>query len=239
MKTQTPSALLITLTFLYLLLCDTRAVLPPPDGGYPGGNTAEGQNALLNLTAGSFNTAVGWYSLFTNTIGTWNTAVGAGALVSNTTANNTAIGAAALLLNTTGYDNTANGVAALGLNTTGCCNTALGWEAGHDLTTGDNNIDIGYNVVGVGGESNTIRIGNTNIYATYIRGISGAISSGGLPVFVNSNDKLGTTTSSARFKQDIKPIGRASEAILALRPVSFRYKREIDPAGTSQFGLVA
>jgi predicted ribosome quality control (RQC) complex YloA/Tae2 family protein len=91
----------------------------------------------------------------------------------------------------------------------------------------------------VTGESNTIRIGNTDITDTFIRGISGATASGGAAVFVNGNGKLGTMTSSKRFKDEIKPMDRASEAILALRPVSFRYKKEIDPQRIPQFGLVA
>jgi hypothetical protein len=115
----------------------------------------------------------------------------------------------------------------------------LGRLAGANLDTGDNNIDIGYNVAGVAGESNTIRIGNTDITDTFIRGISGATASGGAAVFVNGNGKLGTMTSSARFKEEIKPMGDASELILALRPVSFRYKKEIDPARLPQFGLIA
>jgi Chaperone of endosialidase len=89
------------------------------------------------------------------------------------------------------------------------------------------------------GESNTIRIGNSDITATFIAGISGTTASGGAQVFVNSNGKLGTITSSARYKEDIKPMGKASEAILALNPVSFRYKKEIDPDGIPEFGLIA
>src|SRR6185312_12363282 len=133
----------------------------------------------------------------------------------------------------------ANGHAALFNNTSGSNNVAVGRLAGSNLDTGDNNIEIGYNVPGVAGESNTIRIGNTDITDTYIRGISGATAAGGVAVFVNGNGKLGTTTSSARFKDEIKPMGKSSEAILALRPVSFRYKKEIDPQGIPQFGLVA
>ena len=104
-----------------------KAVSPPPDGGYPGGNTAEGQNALFSLTTGGFNTAVGFYALFANTTGYFNTALGAGALDLNTTGTgNTASGAAALLLNTTGDGNTAVGASALILNFTGAGNTAVG-----------------------------------------------------------------------------------------------------------------
>ena len=72
------------------------AVSPPPDGGYPNFNTAEGQNALFNLTNGAANTAVGWFSLFSNADGSFNTATGAGALLFNTADQNTAVGAAAL-----------------------------------------------------------------------------------------------------------------------------------------------
>ena len=131
------------------------------------------------------------------------------------------------------------GNGALTGNATGNQNTALGWRAGFNLTTGDNNIDIGFGVEGIAGESNTIRIGNGITANTFIRGISGATAAGGAAVFVNSSGRLGTLTSSARFKDEIKPMGNASEAILALKPVSFRYKKDIDPQGLPQFGLVA
>jgi Chaperone of endosialidase len=200
-------------------------------------NTAVGVNTLFSNTAGG-NTAIGANSLRDNTSGFQNTAVGDSTLFNNTDGSfNTAIGASALTLNT-GEGNTACGNVAL-FNNTGNNNTALGNIAGSNLTTGDNNIDIGYNVGGVAGESNTIRIGNSDITATFITGISGATASGGAMVFVNSNGKLGTSTSSARFKVDIRPMGKASEAILALKPVSFRYKKEIDAQGIPQFGLVA
>jgi hypothetical protein len=164
--------------------------------------------------------------------------VGDGALRTNTASNfNTAIGSAALAVNT-GEGNTACGNVALFFNT-GSNNTALGNGAGTNLTFGDNNIDIGYIVGGVAGESNTIRIGNSDITNTFISGISGTNSPGGVAVFCNSDGKLGVISSSARFKEDIKPMGKASEAILALEPVSFRYKKEIDAQGIPQFGLVA
>ena len=94
-------------------------------------------------------------------------------------------------------------------------------------------------MVGVAGESNTIRIGR-NITDTFIDGINGATASGGAAVFVVGRaGKLGTMPSSARFKDEIKLMDKASEAILALRPVSFRYKKEVDPQRVAQFGLVA
>jgi hypothetical protein len=201
------------------------------------GNTATGVNALFTNTTGSFNTAYGDDALNGNTSGIHNTANGVEALFSNTTAgDNTATGLFALFNNTSGGSNTANGAGALSSNTTGSNNIALGTNAGNNLTTGNNNIDIGNS--GVAAEANTIRIGASQS-ATFIAGISGATASGGAAVFVNSNGQLGTTTSSRRFKQEIKPMDKASEAILALRPVTFRYKQEIDPKAIPQFGLVA
>src|SRR4030095_10706884 len=89
-------------------------------------------------------------------------------------------------------------------------------------------------------ESNTIRIGRTaDQTATFIAGISGATVPAGVAVIVGADGHLGTTTSSARFKEAIKPMDKASEAILALEPVTFRYKHDLDPDGIPQFGLVA
>jgi hypothetical protein len=313
-----------------------RGVSPAPDGGYPGGNTAEGQNSLFSLTTGGFNTGVGFLSLRSNTAGNFNTAIGAGALLANGADNNTATGAGALLSNTTGSRNTANGAfalfsntdgiensalgwRALGSNTTGSDNTATGYEAlffndaggsgnanfnsafgayallfnsdgsrnsalgwgaltsnttgndntatgaqvllvnttgtantasgegtlssnttgnnnvalgfhaGENQTTGSNNVYIGAGLVGIAGESN----------ACYIGSIFGQTSGGGAAVLINATGKLGTTTSSKRFKKDIRPMDEVSEALYSLKPVAFRYKKEIDPAGTSQVGLVA
>ena len=204
------------------------------------GNTATGVGALLSNTTGTYNTANGLYALFTNTDGHDNTATGDYTLYNNTIgSDNTACGRIALDANINGDGNAAYGNEALDGNTSGSNNTAIGNLAGKALTTGDNNIDIGYNVVGIAGESNTIRIGDTNINTTIIRGISGQTIPSGATVIVASNGQLGTMTSSERFKQGIKPMDKASEAILALKPVTFRYKKEIDPAGTSQFGLVA
>jgi hypothetical protein len=316
-----------------------QAVSPPPDGGYPGGNTAEGEDALFSLTGGvdntalgfralynntgSFNTATGSFALFHNTTGLGNTATGIGALNGNTTGDhNTATGSEALFFNTTGFDNTATGSHtlirnegdrntatgsdalfsnttgfnntasgysalvnntdgdrntasgsdalfsnttgsfntasgsfvllsnttgsnntatgsdALFVNTTGSFNVALGYRAGSNLTTGDNNIDIGNR--GVAGEAGTIRVGTQGTQtATYIAGISGTPLGAGVAVRVNTSGQLGTVGSSARFKQNIRPMDKASEAIHALKPVTFHYKQQLDPEGIPQFGLVA
>ena len=345
-------------------------VSPPPDGNYPGGNTAEGQNALFSLTTGVDNTANGHGALYHNTTGNTNTATGFEALHGNTTGvrntadgfqalysntvgvrntangyqalygnttggHNTATGFAALYANTTGDSNTANGYQALVGNTTGNSNTANGYEALFFNTTGEDNTANGlealyYNTTGYGNtatgfqallnnslgygntaigdsalkhntsgnyntaigdsalSSNTTggyydRTGNTAIghqalwqnttgsynialgdfageYVTtannvicigasgnnvnnscYIGSIFGATSANGVAVRINSNGRLGTMTSSARFKEDIKPMNHASDALYALKPITFRYKKQVDPEGTSamQFGLVA
>ena len=323
-----------------------QAVVPPPDGGYPGANTAEGTNALLSNTTGVFNTAVGWLTLQSNTQAKYNTAVGAGALFSNTiteqntatgagalfnnigahnsahgafalysntlgsgntatgsnalytntgASDNTATGFRALLSNTTGPFNTGTGAEALMFNSSGQANTAtgasalhnngtgsfntasgayslvnhsvgdsntvvgegtlfdnqsgtantavgrralagllagnnntaVGESAGSNNTGGANNVYIGQGILGVAGENN----------ACYIKSIFGQMSGDGVAVFVNGQNKLGTNPSSHRFKKEIKPMDHASEAILALKPVTFHYKT--DTANRPQFGLVA
>jgi hypothetical protein len=352
----------------------SRAVDPPPDGGYPGFNTAEGTDALFHLTTGTFNTAVGFNALFSNTtgsgntangfralfrntIGNDNTASGSQALLSNTSGqdntatgafalskntsgqentatgtlalsfntvglNNTATGEAALLFNTvgqnntatgvsallnnrtsdnntatgfqaldlntnggnntatgsnalfsnmtgnnntatgvnalsnniggsfntangfqalffnTGNDNTAYGVNALKNNTTGSRNIALGSGAGLNLTMGNDNIDIGNQ--GRADESGQIRIGTPGVQtATFIAGIRGVTVASGVAVVVSPNGQLGTMISSARYKDAVKPMDKASEAILALKAVTFHYKQEVDSEGIPQFGLIA
>jgi len=201
------------------------------------GNTAIGAFAGSNLT-GSNNTATGEAALF-HSKGDSNTADGYKALALNKSGDeNTATGEFALYSNTSGNHNTADGQSALRGNASGSANIALGYLAGSALTTGDNNIAIGN--VGVAAESNTIRIGTPGTQqATYVAGISGVTVASGVGVVIDTNGQLGSMTSSARFKDEIKPMGKASEAILALKPVTFRYKQELDPKGIPQFGLVA
>jgi len=369
MKTSSRSILtVLTLFFLAAIEPTAQAVNPPPDGGYAGFNTAEGTNALKNLSTGVGNAAVGWFSLFSNTDGSFNTALGAGTLLFNignqstgegiknsaigtaallfnaTGTDNTAVGAAALLNNTAGSENTAigdgallnNTIGALNTavgdsallhNTNGAYNTAVGNQALFNNTSSQENTAVGYRALGnnqpgnfntavggnallntTGGENtaigvdaltadttgngntavgggalpvNTTGTGNTAVGASalgsdttgsgnttlglgaggnittasnvicigaaganvndscYIGNIFSETSASGIPVLVNNFNKLGTTTSSKRFKEDIKPMGKSSEALLALQPVTFRYKKEIDPTGTPQLGLVA
>jgi uncharacterized coiled-coil protein SlyX len=356
-----------------------QAVVPPPDGGYPGFNTAEGQNALKNLTTGSGNTGIGWYSLFSATTASFNTGLGAGALALNTADENTAIGTAALLLNrangntavgsrallnnttggtlgniqgidlgpnvavgwealesntiasantaigyqalrsfttgpvgfeqlglctavgfqalantdgvfansafgyqaltnntsgsgntangqralfsnTTGVNNTANGAQTLYFNTTGDTNTANGINALVDNTSGSDNTAVGRAALaanttgnnntalgtfaggGITTANNVIAIGHVGFnvsnscFIGHIRGVTTA-NTDAIPVVIDSFGQLGTMSSAHRFKREIKPMDKTSEAILALQPVTFHYKS--DTTDTAQFGLIA
>ena len=285
---RSSSPVVLILLTCFALFQRAEAVNPPPDGGYPGGNTAEGQNALLGLTTGDIQYGVGFSSLSVTTTGNFNTGMGAGTLLANTADQNTATGAGALLSNSTGAFNTANGAFALFTNTIGTSNTAsgafallnnttgventangyrvlsgnatgvgntaygsqalvqstgnnniaLGAHAGFNISTGSNNIHIGN--VGAGNESATVRIGDNNQTKAFIAGINGVNQGSPTAVFINTlTGQLGTTApaSSRRYKKEIKPIDAASEAVLALKPVSFHYKS--DNTKTPQFGLIA
>jgi len=212
-------------------------------------NTASGESALYSNTTGCCNTAFGEDALVNNTGGSWNGGIGTNALFNNTTgALNTANGSGALSSNSIGSFNTASGFAALQVST-GNLNIALGFVAGGNLASGDNNVDIGN--IGGAAESHTIRIGTVVPFtdnfgvthpkhaATYIAGIVGTAMPGGTGVVVDANGRLGVKPSSKRFKDEIKPMDKASESILALKPVTFRYKKEFDADGIPQFGLVA
>jgi Chaperone of endosialidase len=267
----------VSLAFFIGFAPKAFGVMPPPDGGYPNKNTAEGQDALFSLTNGTANTANGFsalkanrtgdrntangaLALFTNVIGSENTATGYAALLFNRGSGNTANGVAALYNNATGdnntangqralYDNlngsrnTANGDGALSNNTTGNSNTAEGFQALGANTTGSYNIALGNNAgSGVSTADDVICIGTAGAdvsHSCYIGNIFDQPSPSGLAVFVNRDGKLGTIMSSSRFKEDIKPMDKTSEAILALQPVTFRYKKDFDSTGTAQFGLVA
>jgi uncharacterized small protein (DUF1192 family) len=191
------------------------------------GNTAAGSAALYRNTTGFNNTANGGFALFDNIAGSGNTADGASALgSSNTTGNqNTAIGLGALVNNTFGNNNTAIGYQALVDNTSGSDNTALGFAAGNGVITANNVICIGASGANVSG---SCFIGN-------IRGVTTANAA--IPVLIDTVGQLGTASSSRRFKKEIRPMDKVSDAILALKPVTFHYKT--DKSGTPQFGLVA
>ena len=192
-------------------------------------NMASGANALFSNTTGDNNTASGFYALTSNTTGTYNMANGYESLYSNTTgAFNAANGVFVLYNNTIGNFNTATGAGALLANTTGSNNVAVGATAGIALTTGSGNVCIGAGVYGVAGESNTTRI--RNVYTTVANGRA---------VYVNADNKIGTLSSSRRFKHDIQPMDRSSETLFALKPVTFRYKKDADPSQALSFGLIA
>lgn len=309
MKTFIP-LFLTSLAFVFLSIAAPRAlaVNPPPDGGYLNGNTAEGENALLSLTTGSYNTALGFFALGSDTDSSFNTAVGAASLLLNTGSLNTALGTLALLLNSTGSENTAVGndallyndigndnnafgVTALLNNTQGYYNNAYGHAALHNNVDGYQNnafgddamyqntrgslnaafgdnalfacLDGGYNVaIGAGAganvihgsdnvyigrsasgpvdESRYIRIGDTGItdYDCFIAGIYGRqYGPADMAVRIGNDGKIGTVLSSTRFKHDIKPIDKGSEAIMALKPVTFHYNS--DETNTPRVGLIA
>ena len=256
-KSRMKVNILLSVLTIFTVSTMAHAVTPAPDGGYPGLNTAEGQNALLGLTTGTANTAVGWFSLKSNTDGTFNTAVGAATLLSDVGnqstgegVNNTAIGAAALLFNTTGFDNTAVGAAALLHNIDGSLNTATGVDALFSNTTGFGNIGVGvFSGGGVTTANNVIAIGagganidNSCFIGQIYSNIQPVIGIDPDYVTITSNGRLGRSNfngSSRRFKHDIKPMDEASAVIFALKPVSFRYNKEYDSAERPSFGLIA
>jgi trimeric autotransporter adhesin len=206
-------------------------------------NTAIGSNALYANTTAHENTAVGYYALADNTTGGSNVAIGLGALRLNTTGGlNTAVGYLALNENTIGVENVAIGHGALEGNTAGNLNVAIGPGAGLGITTGSQNIAIGWNAgSNTSSESNNIIIGSRigfQLRKAFISGIKNSAVTG-TAVVVAPDGQLGVAPSSARFKDAIKPMDKASEAILALKPVTFQYTKELDPNGIPQFGLVA
>jgi hypothetical protein len=207
-------------------------------------NSAFGYQALLNNTDGGGNTAIGLGSLHANTTGNANVASGNNALSNNTIGeDNTATGVSALIANADGNDNTAVGFGALPSNMTGDANTVVGSFAGGGVTGNGNTILGSAAGGGIGTADNVICIGSSLPGASvtgscYINNIW-MQPGGSQAVYVNAEGKLGALVSSRRFKDAIKPLGQASEALFALTPVSFRYKKEIDCAGTPQLGLVA
>ena len=210
-------------------------------------NTGVGAGALI-LNTGNSNTAVGTAALLLNTAGSNNTAVGTDALVYNTADRNTAVGANALLADTSGTDNcavgfealtsdtggganTAVGRGALDQNVSGNFNTAIGKDAG-SLATGSGNVYIGHLVAGVAGENNH----------TYIRNINNTSVSGAGTDLVTvdlTTGLLGHLSSSRRYKEDIKPMNKSSEVVYQLKPVTYRYKKDIDRTQSPAFGLIA
>ena len=202
-------------------------------------STADGAFALSSNTSGSGNTASGYQALYANVDGDNNAAFGYIALLNNIADFNTAFGSQTLVSDTTGRNNTAIGYQALLFNTVGNFNIAIGSYAGDNLTTGISNIDIDNE--GVAGESGTIRIGQNQFHsATYVAGIAGqTVGMGGSTCYVDNDGKLGVFLSARRYKENIHPMDKASEALYALKPVTFRYKPKYDKSGTPHFGLIA
>jgi hypothetical protein len=201
-----------------------------------GGNVAIGYAALQAHTNGFDNVAIGFGAMSLGTTGSYNTAVGNVAMSFATGTENTALGDSAMN-SATGSFNVAVGRAA-GLRLAGDENIAIGHYAGQNVTTGSNNIEIGNQ--GIAHDANVIRLGDPATQRkTFIAGISRTPVAGGLAVMVSNQGQLGVATSAARYKENIQPMDKSSEAVLSLRPVTFRYKKELDPEAIPQFGLVA
>ena len=201
-----------------------------------GGNVAVGYTALQAHTNGFDNVAIGFGALSTGTTGDSNTAVGHIAMAFSTGSQNTAVGDSAMN-QATGDFNVAIGRAA-GLNLAGDNNIMIGQYAGQNVTTGANNIEIGNQ--GAAHDAKIIRLGDTAVQRkTFIAGISRATVAGGVAVMITNQGQLGVATSAAGYKENIQPMAKSSEAILSLKPVTFRYKKELDPEAIPQFGLVA
>jgi Chaperone of endosialidase len=242
------------------------AVSPAPDGGYLGGNTAEGQNALFSLTTGGFNTAVGFLSLRTSTTAMFNTAIGAGALLTNTANQNTATGAGALLSNTTGDANTAIGAFALLNNTTGLVNTANGLNALFSNTTGSNNTANGEEALesNIAGNHNTavgssalrsLTAGDENIAVGSFAGVN--LTTGDRNIHIGNvgvagedhTMRIGSDGSQTRtFIAGIRGVLTANSVPVVIDPSgqlgtiggsSRRFKKEIQPMGEASESILA
>jgi hypothetical protein len=202
-------------------------------------NTAVGSAALGHNTGGRYNSAFGFDALFANALGAGNTALGYTALYNSNANNNTAVGTAALSNNTTGGSNTALGYFALSGVTSGGGNIAIGNGAGQNVAgSGSYAIEIGNS--GTPTDSNIVRIGTPgDQLSTFIAGINTSTITGSA-VLVNSNGQLGVLVSSQRYKEDIQDMGRGSDALMKLRPVSFRYKHAAeDGRKPLNYGLIA
>jgi len=203
-------------------------------------NAAFGAGALRGNTDGNFNTALGANALEANTTGSLNVGVGNGALFASTSGfDNTAVGAGAIASATQSTRNTAVGSGTLQRLVSGASNTAIGWDAGADLQNGSLNIYLAHR--GAGSESNTLRIGTDQARA-FIAGIRGrtTASTNAVAVVIDEFGQLGTTVSSRRFKENIVDMGDASSLLMRLRPVTFHYRNDRNPAGPAmQYGLVA
>ena len=218
-------------------------------------NTGIGYQALYNNNgpfnvSGLDNVAVGANALFNNTIGTRNVAIGTLALYANMTgSNNIAIGDRALW-----QLNGANGVTAIGDSFYSDPNSAeIGRRPDCDTDISPNahihahNIFIGDPFQFVSAPASCINHDGTQTVHIVVSEFGGAVFVDGVnnhpiagsQVVIDANGQLGVATSSKRFKNDVKPMEQSSEAILALKPVTFRYKPEIDHNGVPQFGLVA
>jgi len=227
-------------------------------------NTAVGTAALLNNTTATANSAFGQAALTANTMGSNNSAFGAGALSANNAGTqNTALGTSALESNTSGQNNIAIGYGALIGNVIGNFNIAIGGQAllslgdggdendgniaigngaGFSLQSGNNNIYIFNQAAAMNAtDSGSIRIGLPGVQtAAFIAGINNQAVTGAAVIVDPNTGQLGVASSSRRYKEDIMPMADASDRLLQLRPVQFRYKKpNANGQKPMQYGLIA
>jgi uncharacterized coiled-coil protein SlyX len=246
-----------TATGVYSLYSNTSGFFNSATGGYSlantvdgSYNTANGYGALYRNSTAQYNCAFGFAALyhnlkawtnnafgvealFNNLTGETNNAFGTGALFANTQGeSNNAFGHGALESNVDGIWNNAFGFNALDSSISGSFNTAIGDSAGFDVT-GSGNVCIGEGVFGETGVDDSTYIRNINTTAQpIVAGVDG--------VTVDlTTGRLGHGVSSQRYKEQIKPMDKASELLFSLKPVTYRYKKEIDPKQTLDFGLIA
>jgi hypothetical protein len=197
---------------------------------------------ILSSSSGSSNAVFGNESMPHNTSGGGNAALGAYTLNQNTTGtSNMAVGYQALYSNTTGYFNVGAGIETLYSNTTGSDNVGIGYAGGYYISNGNFNIEIGN--LGTSSDNGVIRIGGSDGYGEngfYAGGIDGVAISSGVPVYINSSGQLGTVNSSIRFKEDVHDMSTASDGLMHLRPVTYRYKQPYaDGTKPIDYGLIA
>jgi hypothetical protein len=257
--TMSPILIILSLASI-TLLPKMKAVSPPPDGGYANFNTAEGTNALKNLTTGAANTANGWFSLTSNTDGSFNTGVGAGTLVLNVGnqstsdgVDNTAVGAVALFLNTTGSDNTAVGTAAL-LHNNNDNNTGVGAFALNSNTIGHSNTAVGFvslfysnntdynTAVGRAALGNSTGSGNTALGAfagINVNTANNVIAIGHGGADVNNSCFIGNIRNVTTGSFDTIPVVIDSVGQLGTYASSARFKKEIKPMDQASEAILA
>ncbi len=223
------------------------------------GNTAVGVDTLKSNATGTYNTAIGYRTMYNSNSGGQNTAVGFGAMGNANGSYNVALGYNTLN-STTGSDNIAIGQGAGSGVATGSRNIYIGTYVGPATAEETGTIRIGninyHNQTFIAGgsvylgssagpstagESATIRIGSSGFHnQAFIAGVLYKPLTGALPVYIDTDGKLGTQVSSLQYKEQVNDMGDVSDGLMKLRPVTFYYKPEYSPGPRIlQYGLIA